>query len=93
MMGSIQAEIRILFSGHGQGPPAMIKIIDADPAVDTVRVHGEADEHARMFISLKPLEKKSPQTRSSRGCGRNSLGFRARRFTCRLRRTSVSAGG
>src|SRR5882724_9680645 len=60
MMGSIQADQDTSFQAMDRILQQMIKIIDADPAVDTVMgfTGGGTMNTARMFISLKPLEER-----------------------------------
>jgi len=60
MMGSIQADQDTSFQAMDRILQQMIKIIDADPAVDTALgfTGGGTMNTARMFISLKPLEER-----------------------------------
>ena len=57
MMGAIQADQDTSFQAMDKILLQMIKIVVADPAVDTVNgfTGGGTTEQARMFISLKPL--------------------------------------
>ena len=55
MMGSIQADQDTSFQAMDKILVQMIKIIVADPAVDTIQGFTGGGNSARMFISLKPL--------------------------------------
>jgi len=55
MMGSIQADQDTSFQAMDKILVQMIKIIVADPAVDTIQGFTGGGNTARMFISLKPL--------------------------------------
>ena len=55
MMGAIQADQDTSFQAMDKILVQMIKIIVADPAVDTIEGFTSGGNSARMFISLKPL--------------------------------------
>src|SRR6202163_3776707 len=59
IQGSLQGDQDISFQAMDKSLLQMVKIIDADPAVDTVNGFTGGGNTARVFISLKPIEQRN----------------------------------
>ena len=97
IQGSIQADQDTSFQAMDKIMLPMINIVAADPAVDTVNgfTGGSTYNTARLFISLKPLERaqdlRRPDHRAA--AAEAGQGARAPPCICRPRRICASAAG